>query len=90
MRDVGIVSFAQSNARREVRNEVEILLPVVKEAVKQSGLARTDIDFTCSASSDSCSVIVPAIVRTAPDPTPNSPIARSAASRSRGWWVRPR
>jgi len=52
MRDVGIVSFAQSNALREVRNEVEILLPVVKEAVKQSGLARTDIDFTCSGSSD--------------------------------------
>jgi len=52
MRDVGIVSFAQSNAARELRNEVEILLPVVKEAVKQSGLARTDIDFTCSGSSD--------------------------------------
>ena len=28
MRDVGIVSFAQSNALREVRNEVEILLPL--------------------------------------------------------------
>jgi acetyl-CoA acetyltransferase len=52
MRDVGIVSFAQSNAKRELRNEVEILLPVVKEAVKQSGFARTDIDFTCSGSSD--------------------------------------
>jgi acetyl-CoA acetyltransferase len=52
MRDVGIVSFAQSNAARELRNEVEILLPVVKEAVKQSGLARTEIDFTCSGSSD--------------------------------------
>jgi len=56
MRDVGIVSFAQSNARREVRNEVEILLPVVKEAVKQSGLARTDIDFTCSGSSEASGV----------------------------------
>ncbi|MGH0032482.1 MAG: thiolase domain-containing protein [Myxococcota bacterium] len=52
MRDVAIVSFAQSNARREDRNEVEILLPVVKEAVAASGLARTDIDFTCSGSSD--------------------------------------
>jgi acetyl-CoA acetyltransferase len=52
MRDVGIVSFAQSNAKAELRNEVEILLPVVKEAVKQSGLARTEIDFTCSGSSD--------------------------------------
>jgi acetyl-CoA acetyltransferase len=52
MRDVGIVSFAQSNAKRELRNEVEILLPVVKQAVKQSGFARTEIDFTCSGSSD--------------------------------------
>jgi len=52
MRDVAIVSFAQSNAAREDRNEVEILLPVVKEAVKASGLERTEIDFTCSGSSD--------------------------------------
>lgn len=52
MRDVAIVSFAQHNAEREDRNEVEILLPVVREAVKNSGLARTDIDFTCSGSSD--------------------------------------
>jgi len=52
MRDVGIVSFAQSNTAREDRNEVEILLPVVKEAVRASGLARADIDFTCSGSSD--------------------------------------
>jgi acetyl-CoA acetyltransferase len=52
MRDVGIVSFAQSNAAAELRNEVEILLPVVKQAVAQSGLARAEIDFTCSGSSD--------------------------------------
>jgi acetyl-CoA acetyltransferase len=52
MRDVAIVSFAQSNAAREDRNEVEILLPVVKEAVRASGLERTEIDFTCSGSSD--------------------------------------
>lgn len=52
MRDVAIVSFAQSNALREDRNEVEILLPVVKEAVRASGMARADIEFTCSGSSD--------------------------------------
>ena len=52
MRDVAIVSFAQCNTEREDRNEVEILLPVVKEAVEASGLARTDIEFTCSGSSD--------------------------------------
>jgi hypothetical protein len=43
-----------------------------------------------SASSSSWSVIVPAMVRTAPEPAPNRSTARSAASRSLGWWVRPR
>lgn len=52
MREVGIVSFAQSNAEVEDRNEVEILLPVAKEAIEASGLARNEIDFTCSGSSD--------------------------------------
>jgi acetyl-CoA acetyltransferase len=52
MRDVAIVSFAQSNAAREDRNEVEILLPVVHEAVRGSGLPRAEIGFTCSGSSD--------------------------------------
>ncbi len=52
MRDVAIVSFAQSNAAVEDRNEVEILLPVAKEAVEASGLERQEIEFTCSGSSD--------------------------------------
>jgi acetyl-CoA acetyltransferase len=52
MRDVAIVSFAQApNRRRELRNEVEILMPVVQEAVARSGLERP-FDFTCSGSSD--------------------------------------
>jgi acetyl-CoA acetyltransferase len=53
MRDVAIVSFAQSNRAHEYeRNEVEILMPVVAAAVKASGLARQEIEFTCSGSSD--------------------------------------
>jgi acetyl-CoA acetyltransferase len=52
MRDVAIVSFAQWNGIEAERNEVEILHPVVKEAVERSGLARQEIDFTCSGSSD--------------------------------------
>jgi acetyl-CoA acetyltransferase len=52
MRDVAIVSFAQWNGIEAERNEVEILLPVVKEAVERSGLPRQEIDFTCSGSSD--------------------------------------
>jgi acetyl-CoA acetyltransferase len=52
MRDVAIVAFAQSAKARELRNEIEILMPVVHAAVKASGLPRTEIGFTCSGSSD--------------------------------------
>ena len=52
--------------------------------------AGVPLNSASSASSASCIDIVPAIVRTAPLPTPNSRTAASAASRSRGWWVSPR
>ena len=52
MRDVAIVSFAQSAKAREIRNEIEILMPVVQEAVRNSKLPRQQIGFTCSGSSD--------------------------------------
>lgn len=54
MRDVAVVSFAQSRAvRREASlNEVEILLPVVAEAIERSGIGRKEIGFTCSGSCD--------------------------------------
>ena len=53
MRDVAIVSFAQHNlAAERGRNDVEILMPVVREAVTASGIDRRDIGFTCSGSND--------------------------------------
>jgi acetyl-CoA acetyltransferase len=54
MRDVAVVSFAHSpSMRRDAeRNEVEILTPVVREAVERSGIPRTEIGFTCSGSCD--------------------------------------
>ena len=53
MRDVAIVSFAQHAARREdTRNEVEILLPVVREALGAVGLKTHDMGFTCCGSTD--------------------------------------
>ena len=53
MRDVAIVSFAQHASRREeTRNEVEILLPVVREALAPVGLTSQDMGFTVSGSSD--------------------------------------
>jgi acetyl-CoA acetyltransferase len=54
MRDVAVVSFAHAPARRREtdRNEVEILMPVVREAVERSGIPRREIGFTCSGSCD--------------------------------------
>ncbi len=54
MRDVAVVSFAQApNVRREAeRNEVELLMPVVQEAIERSGIPCEEIGFTCSGSSD--------------------------------------
>ena len=54
MRPVAIVSFAQSKivAREERRNEVEMLMPVVAEAVERSGIPKKEIGFTVSGSCD--------------------------------------
>ena len=54
MRDVAVVGFAQSpSVRQETeRSEVEMLAPVIAEAIKRSGIARRDIGFTCSGSCD--------------------------------------
>jgi acetyl-CoA acetyltransferase len=54
MRDVAVVSFAQApNKRRELeRNEVEILMPVVRAAIERSGIEKKEIGFICSGSSD--------------------------------------
>jgi acetyl-CoA acetyltransferase len=53
-REVAVLSYAQTpyvRSERE-RNEVEMLMPVLAEAVEKSGLARREIGFTCSGSSD--------------------------------------
>lgn len=54
MRDIAIVAFAQlPNRRRHTdREEVELVQPVVAEALKQVGLDKSQIGFTCSGSSD--------------------------------------
>ena len=54
MREVAVVAFAQSpSVRREVeRNEVEMLMPVVREAIARSGIAKREIGFTVSGSCD--------------------------------------
>jgi len=54
MRNVAIVSFSQApNVRSQTElNEVEMLMPVVHEAIEQSGIPKDEIGFYCSGSSD--------------------------------------
>jgi hypothetical protein len=52
-RPVAIVSWASFETPVEpARNEVEILLPVIQEALGKAGLTQRDIGFTVSGSSD--------------------------------------
>jgi acetyl-CoA acetyltransferase len=53
VRDIAVVSFAYSAVARDPEhNEVEMIVPVVREALANSGIARNDIGFTCSGSLD--------------------------------------
>ncbi len=54
MRDVAVVSYAQTPFVRSerARNEVEMLMPVIDEVVEKSGIERRKIGFTCSGSTD--------------------------------------
>ena len=52
--------------------------------------ASTCLKLARRDSSSSCRLIVPAMVRTAPDPAPYCSTARIAASRSLGWVLSPR
>ena len=52
-REVAIISWASFETPSEpARNEVEMLLPVIQEALGKVGLTQHDIDFTVSGSSD--------------------------------------
>ncbi|MET7443145.1 hypothetical protein ABZS63_39945, partial [Streptomyces sp. NPDC005568] len=54
MRDIAVVAFGQTDHRRtsDELSEVEMLLPVLHEVLDRTGLRTSDIDFTCSGSSD--------------------------------------
>lgn len=53
MRDVAVIGYARAQmpCARDL-NEVEILMPVLGQALADAGLAREEIDFICSGSCD--------------------------------------
>jgi acetyl-CoA acetyltransferase len=94
MRDVAVVSFAQSATRRDqTRNEVEILMPVLREAMAPTGLTTHDIGFTCSGSSDYLAGQAFAFVSALDAVGPWPPIQESHVEMDGAWalheaWVR--
>jgi acetyl-CoA acetyltransferase len=54
MRDVAIVAYTQSApfVDNERLNDPEILMPLIRELYDHSGIAKEDIGFTCSGSTD--------------------------------------
>ncbi|MFG2295895.1 thiolase domain-containing protein [Streptomyces sp. NPDC048603] len=53
-REVAVVAFAQSDhlRRTDELSEVEMVMPVLQEVLRQTGLKAGEIGFTCSGSSD--------------------------------------
>jgi acetyl-CoA acetyltransferase len=54
MRDVALLSWSQTPYKRceDSRSEVEMVMSVCSEAVRESGVPKGEIGFTCSGSSD--------------------------------------
>ncbi len=95
MREVAIVSFAQSVHQRSVDdlNEVEMLMPVTRAALDQVGLGIGDIGFTCSGSTDYLAGSAFSFVSTLDGVGPWPPIQESHVEMDGAWalyeaWVK--
>ncbi len=93
MRDVAIVSYAQHASREETRSEVEMLLPILSEALQPIGLTTKDMGFTVSGSTDYLSGQAFAFVQALDAIGPWPPIAESHVEMDGAWalyeaWVR--
>ena len=95
MRDVAIISFAQTPMRRRVEdlNEVEMLMPAVHDALRQVDMTIDDIGFTCSGSTDYLAGMAFSFVSTLDGVGPWPPIQESHVEMDGAWalyeaWVK--
>ncbi len=95
MRDVAIISFAQTPMRRRVDelNEVEMLMPAVHGALAQVDMTIDDIGFTCSGSTDYLAGMAFSFVSTLDAVGPWPPIQESHVEMDGAWalyeaWVK--
>ena len=94
MRDVAVISFAQSPARHGVEEtETQMLLPVINEALEKAGVTRADVGFTCSGSCDYLAGAPFSFVQTLEATGAWPPISESHVEMDGAWalyeaWVR--
>ncbi len=95
MRDIAVISFAQTPARRSVPeiNEVEMLMPAVHGALEQVDMTIDDIGFTCSGSTDYLAGVGFSFVSTLDGVGPWPPIQESHVEMDGAWalyeaWVK--
>jgi acetyl-CoA acetyltransferase len=95
MRDIAVISFAQTPARRSVRevNEVEMLMPAIHAALEQVDMTIDDIGFTCSGSTDYLAGTAFSFVSTLDGVGPWPPIQESHVEMDGAWalyeaWVK--
>jgi len=95
MRDVAIISFAQTPMRRSVAelNEVEMLMPAIHGALGRVGMTIDDIGFTCSGSTDYLAGSAFSFVSTLDGVGPWPPIQESHVEMDGAWalyeaWVK--
>ena len=95
MRDVAVISFAQTPMRRRVEelNEVEMLMPAVHGALRQVDMTIDDIGFTCSGSTDYLAGMAFSFVSTLDAVGPWPPIQESHVELDVAWalyeaWVK--
>jgi acetyl-CoA acetyltransferase len=95
MRDIAIISFAQTPARRSVPelNEVEMLMPAIHGALSQVDMTIDDIGFTCSGSTDYLAGVGFSFVSTLDGVGPWPPIQESHVEMDGAWalyeaWVK--
>lgn len=95
MRDIAVISFAQTPARRSVPelNEVEMLMPAVHGALEAVDMTIDDVGFTCSGSTDYLAGVGFSFVSTLDGVGPWPPIQESHVEMDGAWalyeaWVK--
>jgi acetyl-CoA acetyltransferase len=95
MRDIAVISFDQTPARRRVEelNEVEMLMPAIHGALSNVDMTIDDIGFTCSGSTDYLAGTAFSFVSTLDGVGPWPPIQESHVEMDGAWalyeaWVK--